>query len=121
MAVNKIFFSYSFKDEEIVLKVREIIESIVDENGNQKYSVFMASDPINGNKSGRSWNSQEKRQMLNSFMVLFFLSDNSIISDGASQELDFYFNTMRKKVRLLTLNGEETLLRRCHLTQDLKI
>ena len=30
-------------------------------------------------------------------------------------------NAMRKKVRLLTLNGEETLLRRCHLTQDLKI
>ena len=26
MAVNKIFFSYSFKDEEKVLKVREILE-----------------------------------------------------------------------------------------------
>ena len=113
MAVNKIFFSYSFKDEEKVLKVREIIESIVDENGNQKYSVFMASDPINGNKSGRSWNSQEKRQMLNSFMVLFFLSDNSIISDGASQELDFYFNTMRKrgkeKFLYVSLNGKNMM------------
>ena len=38
----------------------------------------MAPDPINGNKSGRSWNSQEKRQMLKSFMVLFFLSDWSV-------------------------------------------
>lgn len=96
MAVNKIFFSYSFKDEEEVLKVRELIESIVDEEGNQQYSVFMASDPVNGNKSGRSWNAQEQREMLNSFLVLYFLSDNSVISDGASQELKFYFGTMRK-------------------------
>ena len=113
MEVKQIFFSYSFKDEEKVLKVREIIENILDEKGNQKYSVFMASDPINGNKSGRSWNSQEKRQMLNSFMVLFFLSDNSIISDGASQELDFYFNTMRKrgkeKFLYVSLNGKNMM------------
>ena len=73
----------------------------------------MASDPINGNKSGRSWNSQEKRQMLTSFMVLFFLSDNSIISDGASQELDFYFNTKRKrgkeKFLYVSLNGKNMM------------
>ena len=110
MSRNKIFFSYSFKDEEKVFKVREIIESIVDEEGNQKYSVFMASDPINGNKSGRSWNAQEKREMLNSFLILFFLSDNSVVSDGASQELDFYFNTMRKrgkeKFLYVSLNGK---------------
>lgn len=113
MAVKQIFFSYSFKDEEKVLKVREILENVLDEEGNQKYSVFMASDPIYGNKSGRSWNSQEKRQMLNSFMVLFFLSDNSIISDGASQELDFYFNTMRKrgkeKFLYVSLNGKNMM------------
>ena len=54
MAVNQIFFSYSFKDEDKVLKIREMIENIFDENGNQKYSVFMASDPIRGNKSGKS-------------------------------------------------------------------
>lgn len=113
MAVNSIFFSYSFKDEEKVLKVRKIIENIKDEEGNQKYSVFMASDPITGNKSGRSWNSQEKRQMLNSFLILFFLSENSIVSDGASQELDFYFNTMRKrgkeKFLYVSLNGKNMM------------
>jgi len=113
MSRNKIFFSYSFKDEEKVFKVREIIESIVDEEGNQKYSVFMASDPINGNKSGRSWNAQEKREMLNSFLILFFLSDNSVVSDGASQELDFYFNTMRKrgkeKFLYVSLNGKSMM------------
>ncbi len=113
MAVKQIFFSYSFKDEEKVLKVRRILENVLDDNGEPKYSVFMASDPINGNKSGRSWNSQEKRQMLNSFLVLFFLSDNSIISDGASQELDFYFNTMRKrgkeKFLYVSLNGKNMM------------
>lgn len=113
MAIKNIFFSYSFKDEEKVLKVREIIESIVDEESSQKYSVFMASDPIYGNKSGRSWNSQEKRQMLNSFLILFFLSENSIVSDGASQELDFYFNTMRKrgkeKFLYVSLNGKNMM------------
>ena len=95
MSTNRIFFSYSFKDEEKVMEIRRIIESIVDKQGRQKYFVFMASDPIHGNKSGRSWNNQEMQEMLNSFLVVFFLSENSIISDGASQELDFYFNRMK--------------------------
>ena len=106
---NKIFFSYSFKDEKKVLKVKEYIESIIDDNNNQKYNVFMASDPLHGNVSGRSWNSQEKQEMIKSFLVVFFLSDNSIISSGVSQELDFYFVKMKKnklktKFLYITLN-----------------
>lgn len=109
---NKIFFSYSFKDEKKVLKVKEFIESITDENNDQKYNVFMASDPINGNTSGRSWNSQEKQEMLKSFLIIFFLSDNSIISSGVSQELDFYFVKMKKNKRktkflYITLNEND--------------
>ena len=121
MSTNRIFFSYSFKDEEKVMEIRRIIESIVDEQGNSKYFVFMASDPIYGNKSGRSWNNQEMQEMLNSFLVVFFLSDNSIISDGASQELDFYFNRMKKKYKTrflyVSLNGKDfydTLLESMH-------
>lgn len=111
MSTNRIFFSYSFKDEEKVMEIRRIIESIVDEKGNSKYFVFMASDPIYGNKSGRSWNNQEMQEMLNSFLVVFFLSENSIISDGASQELDFYFHRMKRKAKTrflyVSLNGKD--------------
>ena len=93
MAVKQIFFSYSFKDEDEVMRIRKIIESFKDSNGEPLYSVFMASDPIHGNKTGRSWNSQETQTMLKSFLIFFFLSDNSILSDGVSKELDCYFNS----------------------------
>ena len=108
---NKIFFSYSFKDEEKVAEVRRIIESIVDENNQQKYFVFMASDPIFGNKSGRSWSNQEMLAMTESFLVILFLSDNSIISDGVSRELIYYFKTLKKNAKTkflyVTLNGKK--------------
>ena len=110
MSTNRIFFSYSFKDEEKVMQVRNILESIKDKNGKSKYFIFMASDPIYGNKSGRSWNAQEINEMLNSFLVVYFLSDHSVISDGASQELDFYFYSIKDncdtKFLYISLNGK---------------
>lgn len=110
MSTNRIFFSYSFKDEEKVMQVRNILESIKDQNGKSKYFIFMASDPIYGNKSGRSWNAQEINEMLNSFLVVYFLSDHSVISDGASQELDFYFSSIKDncdtKFLYISLNGK---------------